>query len=225
MKVNTTFAPTVGLFEIGRVVKGVKENGLCDEHKMLCVTLMSKAESLETLYFKLRDIIAVAMDELRHSAITFKPMTASHSYQHPKNLYAIVCDGVELGEIGVVHPSVGKKIDKKAAIVYFEVDMSLVSAVKDKGIHYEEASRYPGMERDLTFLSESFAPIKEAIDKANSPLVKRVSVPVVYRDETGNAITVRIEFSHKERTLTGEEVEAVVSNVMETLKAQGIHLK
>ena len=225
MKNNTAYAPTVGMFEIGRVIKGLKEDGLCDERKMLCVTLMSKAESLETLYFRLRDIVAVAMDELRHTEVTFKPIEATHSYQHPKNLYAVVCDGVVLGEIGIVHPSVSKKIDKKAAIVYFEADMSLVSAVADKGIHYEESSRYPGMERDLTFLSESFAPIKAAIEKANSPLVKRVSVPVVYRDETGNAITVRIEFSHKERTLTGEEVEAVVSSVIETLKEQGINLK
>ena len=55
---NTGYSTDFGIFEVGRVVEGLKEDGLCDEHKKLCVTLFSKTKSLETLYFELRDMLA-----------------------------------------------------------------------------------------------------------------------------------------------------------------------
>ena len=132
---------------------------------------------------------------------------------------------MQLGEIGIVHPGVSKKIDKKAAIVYLELDMALLAQVADKGIHYEEASKYPGMEVDLTFRCDRYAPISEAISRSGSPLIKSVKVADMYRGEDGNAITVRIGFSCKDRTLTREEVQAVTDGILADLAQQGICLK
>ena len=47
----------------------------------------------------------------------------------------------------------------------------------------------------------------------------------MYRGEDGNAITVRIGFSCKDRTLTREEVQAVTDGILATLATQGICLK
>ena len=225
VKVNTGYAPAFGLFEIGRVVNGLKADGLCDEQKKLTVTLFSKNESLKELYFRLRDMLAVVVDEIKHKALSFRPMEATHSYQHPKNLNAILCDDVVLGEIGVVYPAVSKKIDKKASIVYAEIDVLALSKLADAGIRYEETSKYPGMEVDLTFLSETYAPIRDAIAAANSPLLKKVRLVGTYADENGASITVRLTFSCMDRTLTGEEVHKVTDTIIETLAAQGIRLK
>ena len=225
VKVNTGYAPSYGIFEVGRVVDGVNEDGLCVEKKMLCVTLLSKTEDLRTLYFRLRDMMAVAVDDLKHCPLTFGKLEATHSYQHPKNLNAIFCGDVQIGEIGVVHPTVAKKIDKKAAIVYLEVDVAALTAVADQGIHYEGLSKYPGMEVDLTFRSDRYAPIKAAIEEANSPLLKKVKVADLYRGEDGNAITVRLSFGLMDRTLTREEVLAVTDGIVANLAQQGICLK
>ena len=224
VKLNTNY-PDFGVFEIGRVVRGLKADGLCDERKMLCVTLFSKNESLKDLYFRLRDMIAVSVSELKHKDISFRRMEASHSYQHPKNLNAIVCADVVLGEIGIVHPAVSKKIDKKAAIVYAELDVVALSKIAADGIHYEEASKYPGMEVDLTFLSETYAPIRDAIAAANSPLIKKVGVVYIYAGEEGTAITVRLTFTCMDRTLTREEVQTVTDGIIADLASKNIRLK
>lgn len=224
VKLNTGY-PEFGVFEIGRVVHGLKEDGLCDEHKMLTITLFSKTASLKELYFRLRDMIAVAVDELKHKELSFCSIAATHSYQHPKNLNAIICDDIVLGEIGIVHPAVSKKIDKKASIVYAEVDVIALSKIADDSIHYEEASKYPGMEVDLTFLSASYAPIQAAINAANSPLIKKVRVIDVYSGEDGNAITVRLTFSCADRTLTREEVQQITDGIIELLAGNGIRMK
>ena len=225
VKTNVGYAPEFGIFEIGRVVNGLKEDGLCDEHKKLTVTLYSKTADLQTLYFRLRDMLAVAIDEISHRELTFQNLEATHSYQHPKNLNAVVCDGIVLGEMGIVHPGVSKKIDKKASIVYAELDMAAITALTDAGIHYEEASKYPGMEIDLTFRSNVYAPIKAAIESANCPLIQKVKVVDLYKGEDGAAISVRIYFGCKDRTLTREEVTAVTDGIVATLQTQGICLK
>ncbi len=225
VKLNTGFAPAFGVFEIGRVVKGLDKDNLCIEEKKLAVTLFSKLESLESLYFKLRDMAAVLVADVRHKSLSYEKLEATHSYQHPKNLNAILCDGEVLGEIGVVHPSVSRKIDKKAAIVYMELDVTKLTQVADAPIVYEEPSKYPGMEVDMTFLSDKYEPIEKAIAAVNSPIIKKAVVTGTYADESGKSITVRLSFSHSERTLTREEVMEVVDRIVDTLGKEGVALK
>lgn len=222
---NTAFAPSFGIFEIGRTVDGLDENGMCREYKKLAITLFSKTDSTETLYLSLRDMLAVLAADIKHKPLSFAAAEATHDYQHPRNLNTVLCDGVALGELGVVHPTVAKKIDKKAAIVYAEIDVRAFSEIADAGIVYREPSRFPGMEVDLSFVSETYAPIGAAVEAANCLWIQDVDVVDTYRDESGKSITVRLTFSHPERTLTREEVTAVVDKLIEALKAKGISLK
>ena len=225
VKYNFQYAADFGIFEVGRVIEGLNKDNLCDEKKKLAITLFSKTKSVEKLYFELRDMIAVMLDDIKHKEITLSKKEATHSYQHLKNLNAICVDGIEIGEIGLTHPVVSKKIDKKAAIVFAEIDVVKLSEIKNQGISYEEPSRFPEMTVDLSFVVDSFEPIKKAIEKVNSPLVKKVSVADVYEDETGKSITVRILFSHVERTLTREEVTEVTDKVIADLASNNITLK
>ena len=222
---NTAFAPSFGIFEIGRTVDGLDENGMCREYKKLAITLFSKTDSTETLYLSLRDMLAVLAADIKHKPLTFAAAEASHDYQHPRNLNTVLCDGVALGELGVVHPTVAKKIDKKAAIVYAEIDVRAFSEIADAGIVYREPSRFPGMEVDLSFVSETYAPIGAAIEAANCPWIQDVDVVDTYRDESGKSITVRLVFSDDQRTLKREEVMEVADQIIASLSKQNIALK
>ena len=225
VKANTAYAPDFGIFEIGRTVDGLKADGLCDEHKKLAITLFSKTKSMESLYFELRDMLAVIADDIKHEALTYEKIEEKSLYKHPKNLNAIYCAGVRLGEIGIANAQVSKKIDKKANIVFAEIDVAEFAKIKNASIKYEEPSRFPEIEIDLSFVSEKFAPIKAAIDAANCPLIKKVSVVDTYTDESGKSITVRMIFSDSEKTLTREEVMDVADGIIKTLEAEGIALK
>ncbi len=225
VKVNTSYAPDFGIFEVGRTVDGLKADGMCDEHKKLCVTLFSKTKSLEALYIELSTMLSVMADNIKHKALEFTPMNATLSYEHPRNLNEISCDGVVLGKICVVHPTVSKKIDKKAAIVFAEIDVPAFAEITDAGIHYAEPSKFPAIEVDLSFVSETFAPIGKAIKDANCPLIKKVEVTDTYRDENGKSITTRITFSHPEKTLTRDEVMDVANSIIDALAKDNIPLK
>ena len=225
VKTNTNFSTDFGVFEIGRTVDGLKEDGKCNERKKLCITLYSKTKSLENLYIELSTMLSVISDNIKHKALKFVPMDATLSYEHPRNLNEISCDGVVLGKIGVVHPTVAKKIDKKAAIVFAEIDVPVFAELTDAGIHYEEPSKFPAIDVDLSFISETFAPIGKAIENANCELVKGVQVVDTYRDDNGKSITVRLTFSNPQKTLTTDEVMTVANGIIDTLAKDGITLK
>ena len=55
--------------------------------------------------------------------------------------------------------------------------------------------------------------------------MKNVSVADIYDDEKGRALTVRIVFSDKEKTLTRDEVNEVVNELIEKLAKIGVALK
>ena len=227
VKSNTSFALRFGIFEIGRVVTGLDENNNCIEKKKLAITLFSKIAPVSVLFYKLRDILEIMSDDIKHKPLTFEAKQAEYPYQHPVNLNKVFCDGVEIGEIGIVHPTVQKKIDKKASIVYAEIDVEAFANIENASIQYIEPSRFPEMEIDLSFISKTFAPISIAIAEAKSPLVKNVYVTDIYEDENdgSKSITTRIVFAHPERTLTKEEVTEVTDKIIATLKEKGIDLK
>ena len=225
VKYNTGYSADFGVFEIGRTVDGIGADGLCKECKKLAVTLFSKTKSVEALYRELYTMLSVVADDIKHEALSVKAIEATHSYQHIKNLNEISCAGKVIGEIGVVHPVISKKIDKKAAIVYAEIDVAEFAAITNASIKYEEPSKFPEMEIDLSFVSDKFAPISEAIKVQNCELIKKVSVADIYEDENGKSITVRMVFSHPEKTLTREEVMAVADAIIADLAGKGIELK
>lgn len=225
VKTNTSYSPDFGVFEIGRVVDGVNADNLCQEHKKLAVTLFSKVKPVEILYFELRDILATIADDIKHKSLSFKAIEAKHSYEHPRNLNAVICDGKQLGEIGIVHPVISKKIDRKANIVFAEIDVKEFASISNDSISYEEPSKYPEIEIDLSFISDKFEPIAKAIENAKSCLIKNVDVVDTYKDENSKSITTRITFAHPDKTLTREEVMEIVDSVIASLAEKGIMLK
>lgn len=222
---NTDYSDGFAVFEIGRIFDGVDGNNMCRESKKLAVTLFDRKKTAEELYLKLRDILAVLTDDIKHTSLSFKAAEAAHSYEHPKNFNTVICAGSEIGIMGVVHPSVMKKLSKKGAAVFAEIDIARFADIEDAGINYSEPSRFPEMEIDISFVSAVFAPIGEAIKKAGCEWIKNVKLIDTYEDENGKSITVRIYFSHPERTLTKEEVMKVVDGIVETLRAEGIMMK
>ena len=225
VKSNASFAPDFGIFEIGRVVDGTDENNLCREQKKLAVTLFSKTDDIQTLYSRLTQMFAVIADEIKHKSISFKNIPADHDYIHPKNYNAVYCDGVEIGEIGLAYPTVAKKIDKKANVVFAEIDVNSFVGIESAGIKYSETPKFPTIDVDLTFLSQKYEPIAKAIEAVGSELIRKVAVTGIYNDEAGKAVTVRLSFVHPERTLVKDEVMAIADKIIEILKNQNILLK
>ena len=110
-------------------------------------------------------------------------------------------------------------------MVYAEIDVNEFAKIANASIKYEAPSKFPEIEIDLSFVSQTYAPIAKAVEDTGCSLIKKLSVVDSYADESGKSITVRLLFSHPERTLTKEEVLEVVERITSALEAQNIKLK
>lgn len=228
VKQNTTYAPEFGIFEIGRVVNGLDEKNLCIENKMLAITLLSKSTDLKTLYFKLRDILAVVVSDIKHKTLSFVPAEPTHDYEHPVNLNTILLDGIAIGKIGIVHPVVKKKIDKKANIVFTEIDVNKLAETVPDAIVYSETSRFPSIEYDLSLdipHNIFYSMLSDCWKNEGTSLLKGVRIVDTYDTDTVHRITVRFEFSSNERTLSFAEVQEIIDKVVQNLSVLGVTIK
>ena len=228
VKINTGYAPEFGIFEIGRVVEGVDENNLCFERKKLAITLFSKLRDIRELYFDLRDILAVVTDDIKHTQLEFRPVDAEHDYEHPINLNMIILDGKRIGKIGIVHPTVGKAIDKKAAIVFAELDMETFAQTENASIVYEEPSKFPPMDYDLSVIVPNtvyFSDLAKCWKGEGEDILKNVKIVDTYDTEALHSITIRFEFSSNERTLSSAEVQAIMDRIIENLRGINVNLR
>jgi len=227
VKSNLGYAPDFGVFEVGRVVTGMTEDDLCIENKMLGITLYQKGSNIRDLYFRMKAIIETLVDELKHTTVSYEKLEPQFDFEHPVNLNAVIVDGEVIGRIGMIHPSVMKKLDKRACVVFAEIDMDKFAAIENRSIRYEEPSKFPSIEIDLSFLTARFAPILAAIEKAAKvcDLIKAVDVIDIYEAEDASSIAVRLTFSDNSRTLTREEVAAVTDEIVADLEKDGILLK
>lgn len=220
VKTNTSFAPDFGIFEIGRVVEGLDENNRCIERKKLAITLFSKSASINDTYIKLRDILAVITDDIKHRKLTFEKAVSTHTYEHPTNFNKIILDGTEIGTIAISHPVVSKKIDKKANIVFAEIDIEKFSKVSNTSISYKEPSKFPTMTYDLSLVIPKnimFSDIEKCWIGEDNGLLKDVKIVDTYNTGIIHSMTIRFEFSSNKRTLSSNEVQDIIDKIIENL--------
>lgn len=228
VKSNVGYAPEFGIFEIGRVVDGVDENNLCVEYKKLAVTLYSKTQDVRDLYFSLRDMLAVIADDLKHKALSYRAAEPKHSYEHPVNLNTVLLDGREIGTLGIVHPTVGKKIDKKSAVVFAEIDMNAFAEVDNASIAYEEPSKFPPMDYDISVIvppSVFYSDLETCWAEEGRGILKNTKIVDTYDTDLFHSITIRFEFSSNERTLSSAEVQEIMDKVIANLKKLQVNLR
>lgn len=220
---NRAYGDDFGVFEIGRVIDGLKEDGLVNERRHLSVALYSRVKSEKELYFQLRDIMASLGLASRHRPFDFRVAEAKHSYQHPRNTAEILLDGTVVGSIAVVHPAVQQEIDKKAAVVVGEIDLNTLGEITASIIHYEEPSRFPGIDFDLSLAVAdglTYNTLSAAWQDV-SPLLKGVSLIDDYNNGTVRSITLRFTFVSHEKTLERAEVQTSMDEIVEKLEKLG----
>ena len=226
---NKRFAESFGIFEAGRIVDGVDENGLCNERRHLGVVLYDRTAGEKELYFRAVDMIRYIVSSLKHTLPEFKDGEILHKWQHPKNTSRILVEGIDVGMLCSLHPQNSAKLDKNASAVVFEIDMDDLAKAEKMNIEFDEPSKFPSSEFDISVVipkGRRFGEIEESWKEffGNSAL-KEANVIDIYETEEEKSITVRFVFSLSDRTLTSEEVQTAMDKIIENLEKIGFAIK
>ncbi len=214
------------IFEIGkghRISAGVDEDGVPVEQEYVSLALAGgdfyQAKALA-------DFIA------KKSGLQFNyvPLQQGKLFEQKRGALIRVGDTV-IGAVGEYGAAIQRNFKLPKLAAGFEISFeSLLKEVRQATGSYRQLSKFPSAERDVTLQvaqSMSYVDVESAVhdNLTKTDLVVAISPLGIYRPDTGDTknVTLRISLTSHEKTLTGDEVSAVmdslVSEVCEKLSA------
>ena len=224
---NRFFAPDFGVFEIGRIIAGQKENGDCNERRTLGIAALAHTASQRAAFSALLDMISSLVWNLRRQKVSFERITPSFAWQHPANTASVTVGGRVLGYVAEVHPEVQEAIDRRAFLLTAELDLDTFAEIPETDLAYEEPSKFPGIDIDLSFTGAkdlTFGDIEKAFAARPNEVLKKISLVDVYEAEI-KSVTIRLHFVSPVKTLSKPEVQTYIDEVLAELAKNHIVLR
>ncbi len=223
---NRAFSADFGVFEIGRVAEGLGEDGLVKERKKLGIALFSRTQGEKELFMRLIEMMKAVSRSVKRVEPELANCEPRFRWQHPRNTAVIMAGGEALGWVCALTPSVLRNIDRKAAVVCGELDMDAFAGLAAGELGYNEPSRFPGIDIDLSVVLPEgmrFADMEPAWKGAGH--LTGVSLIDSFQQAGRRSLTLRFGFSSMEKTLSKEEVQPIVDGIVEKLGAAGAVLR
>jgi phenylalanyl-tRNA synthetase beta chain len=154
--------------------------------------------------------------------IELVPCEEQNRLIHPYQSATVVRNGVSIGYITKLHPTVAKEYDLGETFV---AEMNLEPLLPEH-VLVEPVSNYQGVYKDISVLVDKSVPygkLNDAIVYLNLPLLKRHYVIDVYEDDTlgdSKSVTIRLFVQSDKGTLSESEIEESVNAVLEALEDQ-----
>ncbi len=226
-------APTVRLFELGRVFSTRKPEEFAHAALVLCGPLSERSwragESRTYDLFDLKGVLTAAIG----SSVTF----ATEKNEGVALSLVIRANDKPVGFAGQLWPADARALDTTAPVLFAEIDLAALAKAETQSVakKYHDIPRFPATTRDIAML----APLDLAHDRiattlagANEPLLSGVELFDVFTDATGakipadrKSLAYSLTYRSPERTLTADEVNTAHAKLKERLKSLGVTLR
>ena len=155
---------------------------------------------------------------------------AHHPALHPGRSARILLDGRAIGWIGELHPQWQQQYDLAQAVVWFEVELDVLSQSKvPKAI---DVSRFPGVRRDLAVVADEGVKAQSlllAMQTEKVPNVVELALFDIYRgkgvEQGKKSLAFRVLLQDTQKTLTEAEIDQSVARLVAVLQQQGAQLR
>ncbi len=142
---------------------------------------------------------------------------------HPGQAAMVSIDGIDIGWIGSIHPSILKHMEIKGPVLAFELDLDILS--KREIACTNNISRFPSVRRDLAFLfpeNISFAEIRRNVIELSGDLLTNLVLFDLYSgqnvEKAYKSLAIGLILQNVSCTLTDEVVDSLVQNVVQGLE-------
>lgn len=175
-------------------------------------------------FFTVKGIVEGMLRDYRSS---WKTPSQTSALFHPKACLELNIGNKTRGLAGLLHPAVTKAwgLGTRATAV-FEIEIEELPQWKARRSQFSGFSQFPSSTRDLSLLvttETSYETLTCAISALKLETLES-TLPIDVFEGEGlpegrKSITLRLSFSHPERTLKDKEVQAAVDSVLEALKS------
>ncbi len=212
--------PDARLFELGKIFLPKEGEKLPDEPVVITLGMYGADEN----FFTLKGTVETLLDELHVKNVEFAAVTDEPTY-HPGRTAKVTANGISLGIIGEIHPSVSRKYDIDVPCYMAELSFDAVKAAINDDIKYKPLPKFPAVTRDIAMLVDknvAVAQIEEIIRGTSGKLLEEVKLFDVYEGEqipeNKKSVAYSAVFRAPDRSLTGEEVQEVFDKILKNLE-------
>lgn len=175
-------------------------------------------------FFDMKGVVEQLID-LTGMPTSFQFVASQHPALHPAQAAKILCEGKVIGWCGVLHPEIQKKLEIVAPVVLFE--LALDAVLIRQLPKFKAISKFPAVRRDLAMLidhSVCMDKLKEIVKKAAGEWLQDFRVFDVYQGKNipqdKKSIAIGLVFQASDRTLVEDEVNALMTKVVDMLEKQ-----
>jgi phenylalanyl-tRNA synthetase beta chain len=167
-------------------------------------------------FFDLKGLTENLLAGLHMPEISFA--NAKHPTFHPGRQADIMVNGIRLGSLGEVHPSILAMFDIKQKVYYTEINAHYLQANRLPPPKMKPLAQFPASERDETFVMSKTTPIslvKQAVQSLPTPLLEQFQFTDLYDSELTRNATFRFTYRDRSKTISLEEVKAAHDALVE----------
>lgn len=174
-----------------------------------------KARTMD--FYDLRADLEALLHPLR---AVFSP--GRHPALHPGQCAQVSVEGMAIGWIGALHPALMQKYGLARAPFLFEVD--LAPLLRRRMPRYSSVARLPAVRRDIAVVVDANVPVGEMLSRVRAEKPARVAEFDLFDVYQGQGVEVgkkslafKVLVQHTEKTLTDQEIDAAVQDVLQIL--------
>lgn len=220
----------LAFYEVGSVFYPTTQ-GLPNEKPKLGAVTSGTTEvnwlkhKVEMDFFYLKGILEQLLVSLGIKHYELAPCTVEG--YHPGRTARITSQHKEIGVIGEVHPQVLQNYGIKTRVCAFELDMEILFELATGAVKMQEIAKYPPVERDIAIIIKhdiNVAAVVKAIREAETSLLHDIIVFDIYAGgqvPVGcKSIALKLILQSNDKTLTDDEVNKTIYNVINVLKTK-----
>ena len=155
------------------------------------------------------------------ASFSFEP--AEHPALHPGQTARIIRNGETVGWLGALHPQLVTELDLQAPVFAFELSLNKIT--EGRLPQFKELSRFPEVRRDIAVLVDKTVAAENLLGTIRSVAGENLTnlrLFDVYEgkgiDPNRKSLAIGLTMQHSSRTLTDDEVNAVMDKVIESLE-------
>ena len=184
----------------------------------------------EVDFYDLKGVVE-SLSEFLRVPLEFKA-TDSYRFLHPGQSAEVLLGGKPVGFIGKLHPDVNEAFDVKEEIFVGEVDLEeLLEASKKVEPRFKPIPKFPPVMRDIAILVDRETPVAEIekVIRERAKFLEKVTLFDVYEGkgipEGKRSVAFSLTFRAPDRTLSDEEVNRILSAIIDSLAKIGATLR
>lgn len=236
---NSKYKDGIRLFEIGHVFycKGAAHKECTHVAGIIAETAVQRTQEL---FFEMKGVLSLFFEALGVDAWFDQPrvddatrgeagdtLSPDNTILHPHRSARIKIGDEDLGVMGEVHPRVLAAYGIHDAAALFELDADLLGRIAQKEMEFRPISRFPSVMRDIALLvplDTRMVEVEDIIENTGGALLADTDVIDIYEGaelpDGKKNFAFRLLFQAPDRTLTDEEVNAIVDRITKTLEAE-----